>query len=134
MTPTVIRPAPPKADSSPAPSQGVQTGRDHRAEVEAQAREALKSQFVLDKVAEAEEVTVGETELSAWLVQNAPRYGMAPDQFAQALVEAMDWIAAHRVYEILVQLGHRYFDWHRERLAWRAENQDAFRAQFFQFL
>ncbi len=49
---------------------------------------------------------------------------------AQALVEAMDWIAAHRVYEILVQLGHRYFDWHRERLAWRARNQDAFRAQF----
>ena len=61
---------------------------DHRAEVEAQAREALKSQFVLDKVAEAEEVSVGETELSAWLIQQAPRYGMSPDAFAQALVEA----------------------------------------------
>jgi trigger factor len=61
---------------------------DHRAEVETQARESLKSQFVLDKIAEKEEVSVGETELSAWLVQQAPRYGMSPDAFAQALVEA----------------------------------------------
>ena len=60
----------------------------HRAEVEQQARASLKSQFVLDKVAEAEEVSVGETELSAWLIQQAPRYGMSPDAFAQALVEA----------------------------------------------
>jgi trigger factor len=60
----------------------------HRAEVEEQARESLKSQFVLDKIAEAEEVTVGESELSAWLVQQAPRYGMAPDAFAKALVDA----------------------------------------------
>lgn len=61
---------------------------DHRAEVEVQARESLKSQFVLDKVAEAEEVSVGETELSAWLIQQAPRYSMSPDAFAKALVEA----------------------------------------------
>jgi trigger factor len=51
-------------------------------------RKALKSQFILDKIAEKEEVSVGETELTAWLVQQAPRYGMGPDQFAQALVEA----------------------------------------------
>lgn len=60
----------------------------HRAEVEQQARESLKSQFVLDKIAEVEEVSVGETELSAWLIQQAPRYGMSPDAFAKALVEA----------------------------------------------
>ena len=52
----------------------------HREEVESQAR--------TDKIAEAEEISVGESELSAWLMQNAPRYGMAPDQFAQALVQA----------------------------------------------
>jgi len=40
------------------------------------------------KIAEAEEVAVGESELSAWLVQNASRYGMSPDAFAQALVQA----------------------------------------------
>ncbi|MFN8125548.1 MAG: trigger factor [Candidatus Nanopelagicales bacterium] len=61
---------------------------DHRAEVERDARKALKSQFVLDKIAEAEDVSVGEAELSQWLMMQAPRYGMSPDQFAQALVEA----------------------------------------------
>jgi trigger factor len=68
---------------------GHDSGEEHRAEVEQQAREALKSQFILDKIAEQEEVSVGESELSAWLVQQAPRYGMSPDQFAQALVEAV---------------------------------------------
>ncbi|MGI9135674.1 MAG: trigger factor [Candidatus Nanopelagicales bacterium] len=67
---------------------GHDSGEEHRTEVEQQAREALKSQFILDKIAEQEEVSVGESELSAWLVQQAPRYGMSPDQFAQALVEA----------------------------------------------
>jgi Bacterial trigger factor protein (TF) C-terminus. len=33
-------------------------------------------------------VTVGESELSNWLMQQAPRYGMAPDALAQALVES----------------------------------------------
>jgi len=60
----------------------------HRAEVEQQTREALKSQFILDRIAETEEVTVGESELSNWLMQQAPRYGMAPDALAQALVES----------------------------------------------
>jgi len=61
---------------------------EHRAEVESDARKALKSQFVMDKIAEAEDVQVGEGELSQWLMMQAPRYGMSPDQFAQALVEA----------------------------------------------
>lgn len=60
---------------------------DHRAEVLDNARKALKSQFILDKVAETNDISVGESELSAWLVQQAPRYGMTPDAFAQALVE-----------------------------------------------
>ena len=61
---------------------------EHRAEVEQQARDALKSQFVFDRIAEIEEVTVGESELSNWLMQQAPRYGMAPDALAKALVES----------------------------------------------
>ena len=61
---------------------------EHRAEVEREARDGLRSRLVLDKIAEAEEVSVGESELSAWLLQNAPRYGMSPDAFAQALVQA----------------------------------------------
>ncbi|MFA7322868.1 MAG: trigger factor [Candidatus Nanopelagicales bacterium] len=67
---------------------GHEGDEHHRTEVAEQARTSLKSQFILDKIAETEEISVGETELSSWLMQNAPRYGMAPDQFAQALVEA----------------------------------------------
>ena len=67
---------------------GHDSGEEHRAEVEAEIRAGLKSQFILDKIAEDEELTVGESELSAWLVQQAPRYDMSPDAFAQALVEA----------------------------------------------
>ena len=60
----------------------------HRAEVEQSASDGLRSRLLLDRIAEAEEVSVGESELSSWLLQNAPRYGMAPDAFAQALVQA----------------------------------------------
>ncbi|MGI9196648.1 MAG: trigger factor [Candidatus Nanopelagicales bacterium] len=61
---------------------------EHRAEVERNARNGLKSQLILDRIAEAEAVAVGESELSTWLLQNAPRYGMSPDAFAQALMQA----------------------------------------------
>jgi len=67
---------------------GHDSGEEHRKEVEEATRQNLKSQFILDKIAEAEEIAVGETELSAWLIQQAPRYGMSPDAFAKALVEA----------------------------------------------
>lgn len=60
----------------------------HRGEIEANARKALKSQFVLDKVADAEQISVGQGELTQWLVTQASQYGMSPDQFADALVQA----------------------------------------------
>lgn len=60
----------------------------HREEVAADARKGLKSQFILDAIADAEELSVAEAELTQWLLMQAPRYGMSPDQFAQALVEA----------------------------------------------
>ena len=69
-------------------SDGHEATDEHRVEVERNARDSLKSQLILDKVAEAESVSVGESELTAWLLQNAPRYGMAPDAFAQALSQA----------------------------------------------
>ncbi len=60
----------------------------HRAEVVEQTRESLVSQLVLDKIADTEQLSVSEAELSSWLVAQAPRYGMSPDQFAQELVTA----------------------------------------------
>ena len=67
---------------------GHEASDEQRAEIEQQSREALKSQFIFDRIAEVEEVSVGESELSNWLMQQAPRYGMAPDALAQALVES----------------------------------------------
>ncbi len=61
---------------------------EHRAEFEAELRKNLKSQLVMDKLAEEQELSVTEQELSAWLVAQAPRYGMGPDEFANALVQA----------------------------------------------
>ena len=60
----------------------------HRAEFAEETRGTLRSQFLLDAIADAEEVEVGQEEISAWIVQQAPRYGMTPDQFIQALVQA----------------------------------------------
>ena len=59
----------------------------HREEVAGQIRDSLKSQLVLDKIADAEQLSVTESELSSWLVQQAPNYGLSPDQFAQQLVD-----------------------------------------------
>ena len=61
---------------------------EHRGEVEADTRRALKTQLILDSIADTEELGVEQAELIQWLVQQAPRYGMSPDQFANALAEA----------------------------------------------
>lgn len=59
----------------------------HREEFISQTRDRIKSQFILDRIAEDEVVSVGESELSAWVIQQAPRYQMAPDALLSALVQ-----------------------------------------------
>lgn len=61
---------------------------DHKAEFESEARGRIKSAILLDRIAEENELSVAQEELSAWLMQQAPRYGMTPDQFANELVAA----------------------------------------------
>ena len=61
---------------------------EHRAEFETEARGRIKSAIILDRIAEENELPVSQEELSAWLMQQAPRYGMTPDQFANELVRA----------------------------------------------
>ena len=58
---------------------------EHRAEVDASTRKALKAQFLLDAIAEREEVTVEQPELIEYLMMSAQQYGMDPNQFAQAI-------------------------------------------------
>ena len=60
---------------------------DHIAEYKANQAKGMKAQFIFDKIAETEQVSVSEQELSAWLIQQAPRYGMAPQQLADVLVK-----------------------------------------------
>ncbi|MGV1036141.1 MAG: trigger factor [Candidatus Nanopelagicales bacterium] len=61
---------------------------EHRAEVEENTSKSIRTQFLLDKIADTEELSVGQAELTQWLIAQAPRYGMSPDQFADALVQA----------------------------------------------
>ncbi len=58
---------------------------EHRAEVDESTRKALKSQFLLDAIAEKLEVKVEQPELIEYLIMSAQQYGMDPNQFAQAV-------------------------------------------------
>ena len=60
----------------------------HKTEFETNTRNGLKSRIILDKIAEVEDLQVNDAELSQWLVQEAQRYNMAPDQFADELVQS----------------------------------------------
>ena len=42
----------------------------------------------------AEGVEVAQDDISSWIMQQAPRYGMSPDQFVQALLQADQLTAA----------------------------------------
>lgn len=61
---------------------------EHRAEVEANTRKALRSQLMLDVLAEDRSVEVEQNEIIEYLVMAAQQYGMQPNEFAQALEQA----------------------------------------------
>ncbi len=61
---------------------------EHRAEVNTEVRQSLKSSFLLDAIASAEKVEVTDAELSEYLMRSAMRYGMSPDEFTQQLVQS----------------------------------------------
>ncbi len=61
---------------------------DHRAEVDANTRTALKSQLILDALAEHEAVSVSQEEFIEYLVLQAQQYRMDPNEFAKRLDES----------------------------------------------
>ncbi|SDQ05681.1 trigger factor [Quadrisphaera sp. DSM 44207] len=61
---------------------------EHRAEVTEEARKALRTQLLLDTIAEEEQVSVNQAELVEYIVAQAPRYGMDANAFAQAMDQA----------------------------------------------
>ena len=56
-------------------------------QLEANALQALKAQLILDKVAEDEQVSVEQADLSELLVRKAMQNGTSPEQEAQHMVE-----------------------------------------------
>ncbi len=58
---------------------------EHRAEVDESTRKGLKTQLVLDAIAEKEEVQVQQAELIEFLVMSSQQYGMDPNAFAQQI-------------------------------------------------
>ncbi|HUW78374.1 MAG TPA: trigger factor [Candidatus Nanopelagicaceae bacterium] len=69
-------------------NEGRLEDETHRAEVDSEVRASLRASFLLDAIAAAEDVQVTDDEISEYLIRNAARYGVTPDQFAQQLMEA----------------------------------------------
>ena len=65
-----------------------QTRDEFTEQLRESARKSVKAQFLLDAVADAEQVEVSEAELTDYLVRQAGRYNMPPQEFANQLVEA----------------------------------------------
>ena len=65
-----------------------QSAEEFDAEIATRTREAMTSQFVLDKIVEKEQLSINESELSEHIVRSAQRFGVPPDQFAQQVVQA----------------------------------------------
>ncbi|HEY8591057.1 MAG TPA: trigger factor [Naasia sp.] len=57
----------------------------HRAEVTESSEKTLRSQLLLDAIAEKENVRVGQGELTNYVIQAAQQYGMQPQEFAEVL-------------------------------------------------
>ncbi|MGH3301981.1 MAG: trigger factor [Streptosporangiaceae bacterium] len=78
----------------------------------ADAQRSVRAGFILDKVASEEDITVTQEELSAYVIEQAYRMGVAPDQLARQLADngqlqtvasdvlrgnALSWLAAHAI-------------------------------------
>lgn len=58
---------------------------EHRAEVTEASQKQFRTQMILDKLAEQTNVQVSQDELTQYLIQSAAQYGMAPQEFVEAL-------------------------------------------------
>ena len=58
---------------------------EHRAEVTEASEKQFRTQMILDKIAEDGNVQVSQDELTQYLIQSAAQYGMAPQEFVEAL-------------------------------------------------
>jgi trigger factor len=64
------------------------TKDEFTAELRDVAEKSVKTQFILDSIADAEAVSVSEAELTEYIVRQAQRYNMAPQEFADQIMQA----------------------------------------------
>jgi trigger factor len=64
-----------------------QTQEEFDDDLKKRSEDAIKAQFVLDLVAEQQQLSVNDQELTEHIVRHAQRSGVSPDQFAQHAVE-----------------------------------------------
>ncbi|GAB3214148.1 trigger factor [Marinactinospora thermotolerans] len=65
-----------------------QTEEEFEEELTKGARSAVKAGFILDQLAIQEELSAGNEELTQYVVEQAQRMGVSPDQLAQHLVQS----------------------------------------------
>ncbi|MDQ6848543.1 MAG: trigger factor [Actinomycetota bacterium] len=65
-----------------------QTRDEFRAELRESAEKSVRAQFILDAAADKTDVQVGNEELTEYLVRQATRYDVAPQDFAKQVMEA----------------------------------------------
>lgn len=57
-------------------------------EIEENAHKSLRAQLVLDQIVDDQEIDVDDAEMTQYIIQQAGRYGMAPQQFADEIAKA----------------------------------------------
>ncbi|WP_017592374.1 trigger factor [Nocardiopsis potens] len=65
-----------------------QSEEEFEQELEKSATAAVKAGFVLDQLALQEELSAGQEELSGYVIEQAQRMGVSPDQLVQHLVQS----------------------------------------------
>ena len=86
---------------------GGQSREDYDAEQRTTVEQAVRTQFILDAIADAREVTVDNDDLSAQIMAQAQRSRMAPEQYAQQLQQGgaiAEFVADVRRTKTLAQL------------------------------
>lgn len=68
-------------------SQG-KTREEFQAELRENAEKSVRAQFILDAVAAKNDVQIGDAELTEYLVRQAARYQVAPQEFANQIVQS----------------------------------------------
>ena len=86
---------------------GVENREAYDADQRKTVEEAVRTQFILDAIADAREVTVDNDDLSAQIMAQAQRSRMSPEQYAQQLQQGgniAEFVADVRRTKTLAQL------------------------------